>query len=74
MLVDWNLLSEDLQTALWREAMRHASDTIAGHAELLAGAIEKGVLSDRGGPNALRLLAAIVRLSGEGAPASAGNA
>lgn len=74
MLADWNLLSEDLQIALAREAMRRASDTIAGQAELLAGEIEDGALSDRGGPNALRLLAALVRLGGEDAFGCAGHA
>lgn len=74
MLSDWNLLSDDLQIAVSREAMRHATETIAGQAELLAGEIETGALHDRGGPNALRLLAALVRLSGEDAHGCAGRA
>ncbi|MGH7081271.1 MAG: hypothetical protein ACREFV_02250 [Acetobacteraceae bacterium] len=74
MVADWNLLSDDLQIAISREAMRRASDAIAGQAELLAGEIEEGALSDRGGPNALRLLAALVRLGGEDAYGCAGHA
>ncbi|MGH7087114.1 MAG: hypothetical protein ACREFN_19255 [Acetobacteraceae bacterium] len=54
--------------------MRRASDAIAGQAELLAGEIEDGALSDRGGPNALRLLAALVRLGGEDVSCCAGHA
>jgi len=61
MLCDWNLLSDDLQLALAREALRQASATIAGQAEALAAEIEAGTLRDRGGPDALRLLAAVVR-------------
>jgi hypothetical protein len=63
MSADWNALSEDLQLVLAREAMRRAVNTIAGQAEVLAGEIESGGIADRGGPEALRLLAAVVRLS-----------
>lgn len=62
MLRDWNLLSDDLQLTLSREALIRASHTIAEQAELLAIEIETGGLSDRGGPDALRLLAAVVRV------------
>jgi len=64
MLPDWNTLSDDLQLALSREALRRAAETIAGHAEVLAGEMETGGLSDQGGPDALRLLAAVVRTTG----------
>ncbi|MDA8252653.1 MAG: hypothetical protein M0Z28_26270 [Rhodospirillales bacterium] len=60
---DWDALPEQLQLALAQEAMRRAADTIAGQAETLAGEIEDGSLADRGGPDALRLLAAVVRLA-----------
>ncbi len=65
MLPDWNLLSDDLQIVLSRAAMRHASDSIAEQAELLAAEMERGALTDRGGPDALRLLAAVVRMAGQ---------
>jgi hypothetical protein len=64
MFPDWDLLSDDVQLALSQEALTRAADTIARHAELLAGEMETGGLADRGGPDALRLLAAVVRVSG----------
>lgn len=57
----WTALSDDAQLALSREALRHAAETLASHAELLAGEMEIGTLLDRGGPDALRLFAAVVR-------------
>lgn len=65
MVADWNLLSDDLQLTLSRAALQKAAETIAGQAEVLAREIEDGVLDDRGGPDALRLLARFVRLSQE---------
>ncbi len=65
MLSDWTILSDDLQLTLSREALKRAAETIAGQAEILASEMETGSLSDRGGPDALRLLAAVVRVSGE---------
>ena len=64
MLSNWNVLSDDLQLILSREAMRRAAEIIAGQAELLAGEMENGALNDRGGPDALRLLAGVVRVNG----------
>jgi hypothetical protein len=64
MLDDWNALSEDMQLALSQEALLRAADTIAGQAEALAGEMECGGLADRGGPDALRLLARVVRVTG----------
>ena len=61
MLCDWNVLSEPLQLTLSREALHRAGLTIARQAEALAAEIESGTLIDRGGPEALRLLAAFVR-------------
>ena len=62
--MDWNRLSDDTQLRLAREAMQRAAETIAHHAEQLAGEIEAGEIADRGGPEALRLLAAMLRLNG----------
>ncbi|MCA7118959.1 MAG: hypothetical protein LGL72_06055 [Acidibrevibacterium sp.] len=64
MLCDWNLLSEDLQLILSREALRRAVETVASQAEILAAEMEEGGLSDLGGPEALRLLAAVARATG----------
>lgn len=63
MSPDWDGLPEAVQLLLAREAMQRAAETIAGQAETLAGEMEEGTLADRGGPEALRLLAAVVRLS-----------
>jgi hypothetical protein len=64
MMLDWNLLSDEAQLALSQAAFAKAAATIAHHAEVLAGEMENGALSDRGGPEALRLLAAVVRVTG----------
>ena len=61
MLPDWNILSNELQLMLARAALARAANTIAGQAEILAGEMEAGLVADRGGPDALRLLAAVVR-------------
>jgi hypothetical protein len=74
MVGDWNFLSEDLQLVVSREAMRHAAETIAGQAELLAEEMEAGVLCDRGGPEALRLFAAVLRAAGGEGLVAAGKA
>ena len=63
MLSDWNCLSDDLQLTLSREALRWASRSAADQAETLASEMESGFISDRGGPDALRLLAAIIRIA-----------
>lgn len=58
---DWSAMPDELQLALAREALRRAADTLAEHAELLAIEMETGALRDQGGPDALRLFAAVVR-------------
>ena len=68
----WHRLAEQEQLALAEAALRRAAQTIAGQAETLAIEMETGQLADRGGPNALRLLAAVVRA--QGAPGPAGHA
>jgi hypothetical protein len=71
---DWTTLSETTQLALSREALCHARDAIAAQAERLAEEIESGGLADRGGPDALRLLAALMRMAGRDPLAPAGSA
>ncbi len=74
MLTDWNVLSEDLQLTLSREALKRAARTLAGQAEILATEIEAGRLADCGGPDALRLFAAVIRVTGEDATQPVGHA
>lgn len=74
MLADWNILSDQMQLVLSREALRRAAEIIAEQAEVLAGEMEAGCLQDRGGPNALRLLAGVVRVNGEDALGAIGRA
>jgi hypothetical protein len=61
MLTDWNLLSEELQLMVSREALRRATEVFAVQADELAWEMESGELRDHGGAEALRLLAAVVR-------------
>lgn len=61
MLDVWNALSDDLQLAIAHEALCRAALLLARQSELLAEEIEAGHVPDRGGPEALRLYAAIVR-------------
>lgn len=63
MTADWNILSDDLQLVLSREALRRAGEIIASQAEILAGEMDSGSLLDRGGADALRLLAGVVRVT-----------
>ena len=70
----WTTLPEELQLVLSREALRRAAATLAEHAELLAEEMERGTLSDRGGPDALRLFAAVVRATNEDAFGTVGHA
>jgi Mor family transcriptional regulator len=70
----WNTLPDELQLVLSREALRRAAETLAEHAELLAAEMERGTLSDRGGPDALRLFAAVVRATNEDAFGPIGHA
>ena len=70
----WTALPDDVQLVLSREAMRRAAATLAEHAELLAEEMERGTLSDRGGPDALRLFAAVVRATNDDAFGAVGHA
>lgn len=58
---EWYDLHDEHQLFLAREALRHAAETLADHAEMLAEEMALGTLMDRGGPDALRLFAAVVR-------------
>ncbi len=71
---DWNALTEEQQLALSREALRRAADIMAEQAELLATEMEGGALLDRGGPDALRLFAAVVRTTNQDAFGPMGHA
>lgn len=71
---EWTDLPEEHQLFLAREALRRAAETLADHAEMLANEMEVGTLLDRGGPEALRLFAAVVRETNRDAFGTAGNA
>lgn len=74
MFAEWNQLPEALQIALSHEALHRAAATIAAQAEVLATEMECGNLADRGGADALRLFAAVVRVNGQDELAPAGHA
>ena len=57
----WHRLSDEMQLVLAREAMIRAAATLADQAEMIGLEMEAGTLHDRGGPEALRLFAAIIR-------------
>jgi len=73
-LDDWQGLSDAAQLRVAQQALRRAADTMAQQAEQLAGEMEAGDISDRGGPEALRLLASMVRLTGRDPLVPAGDA
>ncbi len=54
MLADWNLLSDELQLTLSREAMRQAAEVNANQTELLAEEVDRGQMADRNAADALR--------------------
>ncbi len=60
-VTNWQILSDDLQLILSREALYTAAMKIATQAEVLAEEMEIGSLKDLGGAEALRLLANVVR-------------
>jgi hypothetical protein len=72
MARDWSVLSNDAQLMLAQEALVRAGELLASQAECLASEMEGGCLDDRGGPDALRLFAALIRV--HGASATAGHA
>ena len=74
MFDDWGLLTDELQLLVSRSALRRAAETIATQADLLAEEMEAGLLPDHGGPEALRLFAAVIRASDVAEPGVAGHA
>lgn len=71
---DWLMMPEELQLALSREALRRAAAMLADHAEILAEEFDVGALHDRGGADALRLFAAVVRATQQEALGPVGHA
>lgn len=71
---DWHALSDETQLNLTRAALVQAVHTVAGQAEFLALEMESGSLADRGGPDALRLFAAVLRVSQDTNMVAQGNA
>ena len=64
-----------LTTCNWPcPARRCAAETLAKHAKLLAPEMEHGVPSDRSGPDALRLFAAVVMATNQNAFEAIGHA
>ncbi len=74
MLTDIAVLSEDARLALSRAALREAAQAIAERAVLLAQEMEEGSVADLGGPEALRLFAAVIRMFSQDALVPVGNA
>ncbi len=73
-MTEWNSLSEPLQLQLAAAALREASENLAAYAEALAAEMEAGFMSDRGGHEALRLFANIVRAVHAAETAGVGHA
>ena len=73
-MTEWNILPEPLQLQLAQAALREASKNLAAYAEALAGEMEAGFMSDRGGHEALRLFANLVRSVHAAEPQYAGHA
>jgi len=71
---EWQDLSDTMQIALSRQALERAAETLAQHAELLAREMEGGSLLEQGGPDALRLFAAVVRATNANTYGVVGNA
>ncbi len=61
MSCSWNTLPTDLKLVVTRQALVMATEASAHQADLLADEFEHGTLTDRGGSEALRLLAALLR-------------
>ncbi len=74
MRANWDQLTDESQLRLSAAALRYAATIIAEQAELIALEMDEGRLEDRGGPDALRLFAAIVRLNNREAEMAVGHA
>ena len=68
--VRWDSLPDELQLELAGQALLRAAETLAGQAECLATEMEGGTLTDQGGPDALRLFAAVVCVANRQQPSS----
>ena len=71
---DWHILSDETQLTLSRNALVLAVQNVADQAEMLAREMEIGTLADRGGPDALRLFAAVLLVSQDSGMEVRGNA
>jgi len=58
---EWHSISEELQLALARQAMRQAATIIADQADLFAVQFTTATLQDRGAADALALFATLLR-------------
>lgn len=74
MLPHFEMLSDEAEMTPAQAALQRAAEAIAGQAEALADEMEIGAIADRGGPDALRLFAAVVRMSRPHTLAPAGHA
>ncbi len=72
--ITWQSLPDEMQTMLAQGALRRAALIIAEQAELFAVQFDTGTLQDRGGCDALRLFAALLRETTVETLAPAGNA
>jgi len=70
----WYRLPEEYQLELADQSLRRAVLLVAEQAESLALAMEAGDLLDRGGPDALRILGQLMRLTGREQLPPAGHA
>lgn len=73
MSAAWRDLPKDCQVQLAEGAMRRACEILAQQAESLAEEIERGEVEDRGGAEALHLLARLIRLANLQNVAAAGH-
>jgi hypothetical protein len=58
---EWHGISEELQLALAKQAMRQAAAIIADQADLFAVQFTTATLQDRGAADALKLFAVLLR-------------
>ncbi len=71
---EWQGISDQLQLALAKEAMRHAAGIIADQADLFAVQFADATLQDRGAVDALKLFALLLRETSAECLAPIGNA
>jgi hypothetical protein len=71
---EWHSISEGLQLALARQAMRQAAHIIADQADLFAVQFVSQQLQDRGAADALKLFATLLRETSSECLGPVGNA